>query len=75
MLIKNACIENNEELFEKINNSIVSNSQKINQAKNIFDKFLKDFENNIFNLEKIYISKTALNTLSNKYFENWNTLS
>lgn len=68
-------LENNEELFEKINNSIVSNSQKINQAKNIFDKFLKDFENNIFNLEKIYISKTALNTLSNKYFENWNTLS
>ena len=65
-------IESEKELFEILENSINENDKKINEAENIFKKFLD--ENNKYNLEEIYFSKQAVNQISNKFLENWDTL-
>ncbi len=64
-------IEDNKELFEVLEKSKKISLEKVKKFDNLFTEF---FDKNInYNLENIYISKVWINTISNKFFENWDS--
>lgn len=62
-------IENDEKLLDFVKNSLEKNESKIIEAKKIINNFIKN--NSSFELDKIYLSKVSINTISNKLFASW----
>lgn len=62
-------LEDDNEMIEFIKESISRNKEKSNQAKKLIESFI--FKNKTYELDKIYLSKQAINTLSSKYFSAW----
>jgi len=62
-------IENDERLVDFIKISLEKNKSKIIEAEKIINNFIKS--NSSFELEKIYLSKVSINTISNKFFTSW----
>jgi CRISPR-associated protein Cpf1 len=63
-------IENDEKLLEFVKQSLEKNNEKIIKAKKLIENFIKN--NNTFELDKIYLNKQSINTISSKYFSSWN---
>ncbi len=62
-------IENDEKLLDFIKINLVKNESKIIEAEKIINNFIKN--NPSFELDKIYLSKVSINTISNKLFASW----
>ncbi len=62
-------IENDEKLLDFVKISLEKNKSKIIEAEKIINNFIKN--NSSFELDKIYLSKVSINTISNKYFASW----
>lgn len=62
-------IENDEKLLDFIKDNLEKNKFKIIEAKKIIENFIKN--NSSFELDKIYLSKISINTISNKFFSSW----
>lgn len=62
-------LENETELENLIFDNKEKNLEKISKAKDIINTFID--ENKNYDLSWIYLSKQAINTISNKYFWNW----
>lgn len=60
-------ITGDEQVFELLREFIKLNNQKIIQAEKLFKDFLFKQEN--YELDKIYLKKTAINTISRKFFD------
>lgn len=60
--------EGKDNLFERLQEFISENQIKLKESKGLFDKFIDDeFDNE---LDKIYLSGKAINTISRKWFKN-----
>ncbi len=62
-------IENDEKLINFIKESKNNNLIKVEKAIEITENFIKN--NETFELDKIYLSKISINTISNKFFSSW----
>lgn len=62
-------IESDEKLLDFVKNSLEKNKFKIIEAEKIINNFIKN--NPSFELDKIYLSKVSINTISNKFFASW----
>lgn len=62
-------IENDEKLINFIKISLEKNESKIIESGKIIGDFIKN--NSSFELDKIYLSKVSINTISNKFFASW----
>lgn len=65
-------IEDNKELFEILEKSKKISLEKVNIFDDLFTKFFD--KNTEYALENIYISRVWINTISSKFFENWDSL-
>ncbi|PIW95358.1 MAG: hypothetical protein COZ85_00360 [Candidatus Moranbacteria bacterium CG_4_8_14_3_um_filter_34_16] len=73
-------IVDDSKVFDVLNNFIDENEKQLPQARKIFENFVNDQladlkdENKNFDISQIYISGGAINTISNKWFADWNTI-
>ncbi len=65
-------IEDDNELIKIIESVINKSKEKVFNLEDLLLDFFNN--NNNYNIENIYISKVSINTISNKFFENWDTL-
>jgi len=56
-------------LLDLLKINIAKNNLKTKQAEEIIQNFIKN--NNTFELDKIYLSKASINTISSKFFLSW----
>lgn len=62
-------IESDEKLLNFVKQSLEKNKSKINESEKIIENFIKN--NSTFELDKIYLSKVSINSISSKYFASW----
>jgi len=62
-------IKNNEEVFEVLKQFIKHNENNNQEFKKIFNSFIKNQSE--YDLEKIYLAKRFINTISSKWFQDW----
>ena len=62
-------LNDDSEMIKFIKENIWRNKEKLNQARKLIEFFVS--ENETYELDKIYLGKQAINTLSSKYFSAW----
>jgi len=65
-----------EDVFPTMQKFINENKICIPKAKSIFKKFISSqkVKSDEYNISQIYVAKRFINTISNKWFSNWNTI-
>ncbi|MCD6149550.1 type V CRISPR-associated protein Cas12a/Cpf1 [bacterium] len=69
-------ITTDDEVFTVLQDFIDENEKQLPKAKKLFEKFIKSQlePSDDFEIEKIYVAGRFINTISNKYFADWNTI-
>lgn len=69
-------IATDDEVFDVLKDFVDENERQLPKAKELFLKFIKSqkTENNEFDISKIYVAGRFINTISNKWFADWNTI-
>lgn len=69
-------ITTDDEVFKVLRDFINENERQLPKAKKLFEQFTTSqlASNDDFEIDKIYVAGRFINTISNKYFADWNTI-
>lgn len=70
--VRVAEIKSDDDVFKTLQEFIALNDEKLKGAKRLVDSFLVN--DDIYDINRVYVKESALNTISNKWFSNWSVI-